>query len=91
MDTNSGGPKLPLWRLSGLAQSEAIEDWKDSDKQIELEEQRRLLYVAMTRARDELYVCGYKNRNKLDENSWYALVADALQTPQKGQSIPRAR
>ena len=70
---------MPLWRLSGLAQSAAIEDWKDSDKQIELEEQRRLLYVAMTRARDELYVCGYKNRNKLDENSWYALVADALQ------------
>ena len=69
---------------------QAIEDWKDSTKQIDLEEHRRLLYVAMTRARDELYVCGYKNRNKLDENSWYALVADAVQTPQKGQSIPRA-
>jgi ATP-dependent helicase/nuclease subunit A len=90
VEANSGGPKLPFWRLSGLAQSQAIEDWKESDKQIELEEQRRLLYVAMTRARDELYVCGYKNRNKLDENSWYALVADALQNPQKGQSIPPA-
>ncbi len=89
VEANSDGPKLPFWRLSGLAQSQAIEDWKDSDKQIELEEQRRLLYVAMTRARDELYVCGYKNRNKLDENSWYALVADALQNPQEGQSLPR--
>ena len=90
VEPNSGGPKLPFWRLSGLAQSQAIEDWKDGDKQLELEEQRRLLYVAMTRARDELYVCGYKSRNKLDENSWYALVADALQNPQEGQGIPRA-
>jgi ATP-dependent helicase/nuclease subunit A len=90
VEANSGGPQLPFWRLSRLAQSQAIEDWKDSDKQIELEEQRRLLYVAMTRARDELYVCGYKNRNKLDENSWYALVADALQNPQKGRDFPRA-
>ena len=90
VEANSGGPTLPFWRLSGLAQSQTIEDWKDSDKQIELDEQRRLLYVAMTRARDELYVCGYKNRNKLDENSWYALVADAMENPQKGRSIPRA-
>ncbi len=90
VEANSSGSKLPFWRLSGLAQSQAIEDWKDSDKQTELEEQRRLLYVAMTRARDELYVCGYKNRSKLDENSWYALAADALENPQKGQSIPRA-
>ena len=60
----SGGPKLPFWRLSGLAQSSVIENWKDKDKQTELEEQRRLLYVAMTRARDELYVCGYKTTRK---------------------------
>ena len=68
----SGGPTLPFWRLSGLAQSQAIEDWKDRDKQTELEEQRRLLYVAMTRARDELYVCGYKIHKESPENSWYS-------------------
>ena len=78
-------PKLPFWRLSGLSQSQAIEDWKNNDKRLELEEQRRLLYVAMTRARDGLYVCGYKSKNRLDENSWYALVAEAFPNPGESQ------
>jgi ATP-dependent helicase/nuclease subunit A len=81
----SGGPTLPFWRLSGLAQSQVIDDWKDRDKQTELEEQRRLLYVAMTRARDELYVCGYKIHKESPENSWYTLVEEAVQ----GQDILR--
>ncbi|MBZ0261000.1 MAG: double-strand break repair helicase AddA [Hyphomicrobiales bacterium] len=74
-----GAPALPFWRLSGLAQSQPIEYWKATDKQTELEEQRRLLYVAMTRARDELYVCGYKVHRDSPENSWYRLVMEALQ------------
>jgi ATP-dependent helicase/nuclease subunit A len=81
-----GGPTLPFWRLSGLAQSQVIDHWKDRDKQTELEEQRRLLYVAMTRARDELYVCGYKIHKESPENSWYTLVEEAVQ----GQDILRA-
>lgn len=85
-----GEAKLPLWRLSGLAQSSIIERWKDRDKEIGLEEYRRLLYVAMTRARDELYICGCHNDNKLNENSWYAMVEDALQNPQEGKTILRA-
>lgn len=74
-----GASALPFWRLSGLAQSQPIENWKAGDKQTELEEQRRLLYVAMTRARDELYVCGYKIHRDSPENSWYRLVTEALQ------------
>ena len=85
VDPSGDGPKLPFWRLSGLSQSQAIEDWKNNDKRLELEEQRRLLYVAMTRARDGLYVCGYKSKNRLDENSWYALVAEAFPNPGESQ------
>lgn len=89
VDADSDGAKLPLWRLSGLAQSSAIEGWKDMEKEIGLEEYRRLLYVAMTRARDELYICGCHNDKKLNENSWYAMVEDALQKPREGKSILR--
>ena len=32
----------------------------------------------MTRARDELYVCGYKIHRDSPENSWYRLVEEAL-------------
>jgi len=86
VEPNLSGPTLPFWRLSGLAQTQAIEDWKVRDKQTEQEEQCRLLYVAMTRARDELYVCGYKIHKDSPENSWYRLVEEAVQS----QGILRA-
>jgi ATP-dependent exoDNAse (exonuclease V) beta subunit len=40
-------------------------------------EHRRLLYVALTRARDRLVVCGFENRHGTKDGSWYALAADA--------------
>ena len=41
-------------------------------------EYRRLLYVAMTRARDWLYIGGYESRQKRKDGCWYNLVCDAL-------------
>ncbi|MEQ9190459.1 MAG: double-strand break repair helicase AddA [Alphaproteobacteria bacterium] len=40
-------------------------------------ESRRLLYVAMTRAADRLYVCGYQTARQ-PVNSWYELVRDGM-------------
>ena len=37
-------------------------------------EERRLLYVAMTRARDRLYVTGWDGKQKRPEGCWYALI-----------------
>jgi ATP-dependent helicase/nuclease subunit A len=45
-----------------------------------LEEYYRLLYVAMTRARDELYIYGYSRYNAANEKSWYSLLWDKLIT-----------
>jgi ATP-dependent helicase/nuclease subunit A len=42
------------------------------------QEYRRLLYVALTRAEDRLYVCGWETRNGRAEGCWYDLVADAF-------------
>lgn len=42
------------------------------------EEYRRLLYVAMTRAEDRLYVCGAAGGQKIAEDCWYGLVAAGL-------------
>lgn len=45
----------------------------------EAEERRRLLYVALTRAEDELYICGYSNSAKNSSgDSWYELCRSAL-------------
>ncbi|MDB5734582.1 MAG: Double-strand break repair helicase AddA [Alphaproteobacteria bacterium] len=45
-----------------------------------LKEHRRLLYVALTRSRDRLYVCGFENRKGVKEGSWYQLAQAAAQS-----------
>ena len=41
-------------------------------------EYRRLLYVAMTRAEDRLYVCGWQGARPLGDDCWYRLVENGL-------------
>ena len=41
-------------------------------------EYRRLLYVAMTRARERLYICGWTGVNGSDEGCWHDLVSAGL-------------
>ncbi len=43
-----------------------------------IEEYRRLLYVALTRARDRLYICGTRKKNTDAATGWHALVTAAL-------------
>ncbi|HWD49800.1 MAG TPA: double-strand break repair helicase AddA [Rhizomicrobium sp.] len=42
-------------------------------------ERRRLLYVALTRAKDRLIVCGFENTNGVEDGSWYDLTRRAAQ------------
>lgn len=49
----------------------------DGLKEEALREHRRLLYVALTRPRDHLYVCGFENKLGANENSWFPLLDGA--------------
>ncbi|MEM9618607.1 MAG: double-strand break repair helicase AddA [Pseudomonadota bacterium] len=58
---------------------------REEKKQKIYEEYRRLLYVATTRARDQLYICGHELGNdrkprekKTSVKSWHALAQDAF-------------
>jgi ATP-dependent helicase/nuclease subunit A len=42
------------------------------------EEERRLLYVALTRAEDRLYICGWRGVNQPAEGTWYQLIRNGL-------------
>jgi ATP-dependent helicase/nuclease subunit A len=42
------------------------------------QEYRRLLYVAMTRAEDRLYICGWQGRRQPPSSCWYKLAEAAL-------------
>ena len=58
-----------------------VESWKQAKKDKGLAERYRLLYVAMTRARDELYVFGSVGVKAEREKNWYATIAADFEQP----------
>ena len=59
-----------LWTPRGAQVGESA-DARDSLMHVRMAEYYRLLYVAMTRARDELYIYGYTPHKNAPENAWY--------------------
>lgn len=51
-----------------------LQDLKEAKKLKDLQEYIRLLYVAMTRAKDRLIICGFSNKAAAPENCWYEIV-----------------
>jgi ATP-dependent helicase/nuclease subunit A len=70
---------LPLWLIAGshITVPLAAKARADAERRRD-QEYRRLLYVAMTRAADRLYVCGWRQRTSLSTGSWYELVRQGL-------------
>jgi ATP-dependent helicase/nuclease subunit A len=84
--------RLPLWRLPGQFESAAMARLVQARSGEAGNEHRRLLYVAMTRARDELYVMGYRGQRKIADDCWYTLVEETLKPRMRevGDGIFRA-
>jgi ATP-dependent helicase/nuclease subunit A len=67
-----------LWLPRSEDATEAARAWRDLIKQRAVEEQNRLLYVAMTRAEDRLYVGGWLGKKKQDSDCWYERITGGL-------------
>jgi len=68
---------IPLWPPSAEDEDKHCRTLKEVLRLDSEREYRRLLYVAMTRAEDELYVCGWKGGAPVSDKSWYALIRQA--------------
>ncbi len=69
---------VPLWLGRAEFDVPASAAARDAARARERAEYRRLLYVAMTRAEDRLYVCGWENKKGVKDGSWYDLVRTGL-------------
>ncbi|ESR26001.1 double-strand break repair helicase AddA [Lutibaculum baratangense] len=67
-----------VWAPSKKADAPLTAVLREAGVARQMEEHRRLLYVAMTRARDRLYVAGYVGAKGRPEACWHALVDAAL-------------
>ena len=74
----NGQHKIPLWAVPKVRDSGKMHDLKARSENASFEEFHRLLYVAMTRARDELYVCGYHGTRKPRPGNWHELIETQL-------------
>lgn len=79
---------LVLWPSSKDLRDPLSRAWIEGAAERRDEEYRRLLYVAMTRAEDRLYVCGWHTRRKAPAHNWYDLVRDALEDGAEPVSEP---
>jgi ATP-dependent helicase/nuclease subunit A len=69
---------LPLWSPRTGDDDEIAAEARRQSRARRDEEYRRLLYVAMTRAEDRLYVCGWRTRRAATAESWYDAVKAGL-------------
>lgn len=69
---------LPVWIPKKETRPSLCDTSINSIKYLEEQEYNRLLYVAVTRARDRLYVCGYDGGKTASANNWYELIAQSL-------------
>ncbi len=70
----TGGMALPLWAPNKGFSCAALRAVREAGEAARLAEHDRLLYVALTRARDRLVVCGWQTRAEIDPQCWYRQV-----------------
>lgn len=76
-DDGNGGP-FPLWPVRADLEERMSRAARAAERQRRDEEYRRLFYVALTRAEDRLYICGWETRHGRGEGCWYDLAATGL-------------
>ena len=74
-----GAAKQLVWAASKDSDTDAVAAARAREEDLARDEYRRLLYVAMTRAAEQLIVCGTQGKNKIPDGCWYHLVRDALE------------
>lgn len=74
-----GDRTIPLWVPRSDLESRIYTQERVREEQKLDREYRRLLYVAMTRAADRLYIYGAQNGKTVNPESWYALIEQGLQ------------
>ncbi len=67
-----------VWATARGEDVGAMADARSAAQQDARDEYRRLLYVAMTRAKERLVIAGTQGARKIPDGCWYQLIDDAL-------------
>jgi ATP-dependent helicase/nuclease subunit A len=70
---------IPIWIPPRDDEDELSRHARETHEHRARQEYRRLLYVALTRARDRLYVCGHAGERAVPDDCWYRFCQTAMQ------------
>ena len=68
-----------LWSVGDARAATALGAARQRATEARDREYHRLLYVALTRAEDRLYICGWRGKNAPTAGNWHELVDGAMQ------------
>ena len=74
----STSDELPLWKPPGDHAADFYVAEKSAWRSRQMQEYRRLLYVALTRAQDRLYICGWQTARNPQDLCWHTLCHAGL-------------
>ncbi|MGB0630909.1 MAG: double-strand break repair helicase AddA [Alphaproteobacteria bacterium] len=72
------GAEILLWPPRSRVRERTAQRLAAEQRTRQDEEYRRLLYVAMTRAEDRLYIAGYGTRRAAPETAWWNVISRGL-------------
>ena len=84
-----GEAEIPIWSPNKDADDPVAEAARAAAMERQRAEENRLLYVAMTRAEERLYVCGWKGGRKINTPSWRDHIQAALAETPGVETLPR--
>ncbi|MEJ0092465.1 MAG: double-strand break repair helicase AddA [Methylocella sp.] len=88
LNAGSSGAVAIAWSPRKAADCPAITEARDAAREASLDEYRRLLYVALTRAEERLYIAGFHGVNAPDENCWAAMIQATLASDRAAVAAP---
>ncbi|MCH7806041.1 MAG: double-strand break repair helicase AddA [Proteobacteria bacterium] len=74
-----GGENLLVWARAKEMHAGPCKIARDVFLDEERAEHNRLLYVALTRAEDRLYICGWTGKSTPKDPTWYGCIREALE------------
>ena len=89
------GPAI-CWSPCAKEDCAAVAQAREARREAAADEYRRLLYVALTRAQERLYVMGFAGKQKRSDQCWYDMVERSLgplmeEVPAVREGDPRIR
>ncbi|MGE3247771.1 MAG: double-strand break repair helicase AddA, partial [Beijerinckiaceae bacterium] len=84
--TGEDAADLFVWRKNKGSDPDALDAAMTDLQTAEAEEHRRLLYVALTRAEERLYIGGFHGPRGQGKGCWYSMLSTSLGS--KGEAVP---